>query len=371
MNRIKNPLTASLASTPRIAQTWHVPATPRKTRLAPSPTGALHLGNARTFMLNWLLARQQGWHIVLRIEDLDSPRLKTGADQQAIDDLRWLGIDWDEPAPPPIAYTQRANLFPYQKALAQLHAQQLVYPCTCTRAQIENALSAPHADEHELRYPGTCRPVNLPHGTPVQALTVTPPTSSIAKSAQTIDDDLLAMGQPRTTALRLIAPDQPITFTDQIHGQVTCNVQHQVGDFVVLSKLGYPAYQLAVVVDDARQGVTDIVRGDDLLASTARQQLLYRCLKLSPTPTYWHLPLVLGHDGRRLAKRHGDSRLASYREQGVTPEKIIGLLAYWSGLLPKCQPMSLGELLPRFDIHQLPRTPVVFTPDDHQWLIEK
>ncbi len=335
-----------------------MPTTQRKTRLAPSPTGALHLGNARTFMLNWLLARQKGWQIVLRIEDLDSPRLKTGADQQAIDDLRWLGIDWNEPAPPNIAYTQRADLSPYQQALARLHDQQLIYPCTCTRAQIENALSAPHADEHELRYPGTCRPMNLPH------VSSPPPSTTITT------DDLLQLGHPRPTALRLIAPDQPITFTDQIHGQVTCNVQQQVGDFVVLSKLGYPAYQLAVVVDDARQGVTDIVRGDDLLGSTARQQVLYQYLNLSPTPTYWHVPLVLGHDGRRLAKRHGDSRLASYREQGVPAERIIGLLAYWSGLLPQLQPLSLRELLPCFDMQKLPRNPVVFTRDDHQWLIQ-
>ncbi|NJL31611.1 MAG: tRNA glutamyl-Q(34) synthetase GluQRS [Phycisphaerales bacterium] len=332
-----------------------------KTRLAPSPTGALHLGNARTFLINWLLARKQGWHIVMRIEDLDGPRLKQGAAEQAIDDLQWLGLDWDEPSPP-ATYTQRADLTPYLDALTHLQHLQLLYPCSCTRTQIENALSAPHADDHELRYPGTCRPENSP------ALSDSIITMHHQSQAPC---DLLTLGHDRPTALRLIIPDEPITFTDQIHGPITCNVQQQVGDFVVLTKLGYPAYQLAVVVDDARQGITHIVRGDDLLSSTARQLLLYQFLHLSPAPHYWHLPLVLGHDGKRLAKRHGDSRLAHYRSLGVPPQKILGLLACWTGLQSQPVPIDLPALLSIFDICKLPRTPAIFTPEHHQWLITK
>ncbi|MCE9589107.1 MAG: tRNA glutamyl-Q(34) synthetase GluQRS [Planctomycetes bacterium] len=302
----------------------------RTTRLAPSPTGALHLGNARTFLINWALARRNGWRIVLRIEDLDGPRVKPGADTQAIEDLAWLGLDWDLG---PVY--QRADLTPYREALDALSRKRLIYPCTCTRKELEAAQSAPHGDEHDLRYPGTCR----------------------GKTAVTAD-----------SAWRVIVPDETISFSDMIAGDYAENVQATVGDFVVATKAGLPAYQLAVVVDDARRGVTDVVRGDDLLSSAARQLWLYRMLDLTPPPRYWHLPLVLGTDGRRLAKRHGDSRVATYRAQGVTPERIIGLIAAWSGLCEWPTPMSAREFAAAFDAEKLPRTPATFRQEDHAWL---
>ena len=288
----------------------HENATTRITRLAPSPTGALHLGNARTFIINWAMARQRGWKIVFRIEDLDGPRIKEGADTQAMNDLQWLGLDWDTGPT-----WQRSDLLPYRDALEILRKKKLIYPCHCTRKDIEQAQSAPHVEDHELRYPGTCRGKNI--------------------SEQAV------------------------------------NVQQQVGDFVVSTKAGLPAYQLAVVIDDARAGVTDIVRGDDLIGSAARQLLLYEALHLQPQPRYWHLPLVLGTDGKRLAKRHGDTRLAWYRDQGVSVQRIIGLLAKWSGIVSQPQPMDAAEFLARFAIEKLSHSPVFFGAEDHAWLMQK
>jgi len=317
-----------------------LPDNQRVTRLAPSPTGALHLGNARTFMINWALARQRGWRIAMRIEDLDTPRTKEGADLEAIADLRWLGMDWDGEA-----MYQLHDLTPYRDALDQLARTGRTYPCTCTRREIEQAQSAPHEDDHELRYPGTCRPaesIPLPRRSP--------PTHA-------------------AYAVRAITPDQDITFEDQLLGPQSINVQQQVGDFVVASKAQLPAYQLAVVIDDARQGVTDVLRGDDLVRSTARQMLIYDWLERPPRPRYWHVPLVLGEDGRRLAKRHGDTRIAHYREHGVDPQRLIGLLAWWCGIREHRGPMDSTTFMERFDIERLPREPVTFTQEDDAWLM--
>ncbi|MFA7237106.1 MAG: tRNA glutamyl-Q(34) synthetase GluQRS [Phycisphaeraceae bacterium] len=319
------------------------------TRLAPSPTGALHLGNARSFIINWAMARQRGWKIALRIDDLDSPRVKRGADQQAIDDLRWLGIDWD--SGPTYQLTELPR---YQAALRQLAGRGLIYPCRCTRGEIAAAQSAPHGDEHELRYPGTCRPVE------------NRVSEDAADKEAGRDEHFFDFKLPG--AWRVIVPDERIMFDDIFHGRVETNVQQVVGDFVVATKQGLPAYQLAVVIDDATAGVTQVVRGDDLLGSTARQLLLYRLLELSPTPAYCHLPLVIGEDGRRLAKRHGDTRLSYYRQLGVPPERILGLLAGWSMPMAERRPMSAAMFGERFDLSKLPREPVIFTATDDQWL---
>lgn len=323
------------------------------TRLAPSPTGALHLGNARTFMINWAIARQRDWSIVMRIEDLDSPRVKQGADVQAVDDLRWLGMDWDAQVP-----HQLSDLTPYHDALAKLRHARHVYACTCSRREIEQAQSAPHEDDHELRYPGTCRGRS---GFGFRVSGSTEPSFSAKPEARN--------PRPDTPATRVIVPDEPIDFVDQIVGPQSINVQQQVGDFVVATKAGLPAYQLAVVVDDARQHITDVVRGDDLLGSTARQLLLYHLLELPAPKRWWHLPLVIGEDGKRLAKRHGDTRIASYREAGVRPRRVIGLLAQWCGILPSRGEMSAAEFVERFDLTALPRQAVTFTQEDHAWLV--
>ena len=305
----------------------------RITRLAPSPTGALHLGNARTFLVNWLLARQHDWRVILRIEDLDGPRIKKGADQQAIDDLRWLGIDWDDG--PIYQSSRRAR---YRAAIDQLLKARFAYPCTCTRKEVDGAASAPHAEDGAAVYPGTCR-----------------------DRFSSLDEATRVSG--RQPAIRFDTRGRTVEFTDDFSGPNRFDVERQLGDFVIAKGDGTPAYQLAVVIDDADMGVTDVVRGDDLLDSTPRQILLYQALDVPERiPRYAHLPLVVGTDGRRLAKRHGDTRLASYRDAGVTPSRVLALLASWCGVAHVADVTRAADLIGRFDLNRLPRTPIVFDP---------
>jgi glutamyl-tRNA synthetase len=302
-------------------------STPRG-RLAPSPTGAQHVGNARTYLIAWLSARSRGGSVAVRVEDIDSPRIKPGAAEQALDDLRWLGLDWDgEPV------VQTTRLARYEAALAELKRQELVYPCTCTRSDVAAAASAPHADQDGPTYPGTCS-----HRT--------------ASDAATLD---------RPFAWRFRVTDSP-AFTDLFAGEVRIDLRKAGGDFVVWKTIGTPAYQLAVVVDDAEMGVTEVVRGDDLIPSTPRQLLLYRALGLTP-PQFAHVPLVVGEDGRRLAKRHGDTRLSALRDAGVTAEKLVGLLAWSCGWQAEPEAIEARELFSRFDLAAIPPRPFVFTDD--------
>ena len=310
------------------------------TRLAPSPTGALHLGNARTFLVNWLLARQRGWKILLRIEDIDGPRIKHGAAAQLADDLRWLGLDWDEG---PVYQSSRLEC--YQRAIESLSSAGDAYPCVCTRKEVEQAASAPHAEQGVSFYPGTCR----------------------GKYA-TIEAAWQAAG--RAPAIRFRVPDQTIEFVDQFAGRRQFQVARDLGDFVIAKADGTPAYQLAVVVDDAAAGVTEVVRGDDLVDSTPRQILLYRALKMGEqVPRYFHLPLVIGPDGKRLAKRHGDTRLDHYRARGVAAERVIALLARWSGIENVPASLRAVDLIDSFRIESLPRQPIVFGPGDDAFLL--
>lgn len=329
---------------------------PPTTRLAPSPTGALHLGNALTFLVNWALARKLGWRVILRIEDLDGPRLKPGADQLAIDVLGWLGLDWDgDPV------YQSADLSPYREALERLREQGDIYPCDATRKQIEAALSAPNEGDHELRYPGPGKIAQAKRA--AEGLDAPATTAPAPGDVPLLEEDGFAW--------RLRVPDEAIAFDDTLHGRQSVNVQQHVGDFVVATKQGLPAYQLAVVVDDARQGVTHVVRGDDLLPSTARQVLLYGKLGLGDRrPAYTHLPLVYGEDGRRLAKRHGDTRLSAYRERGVPRERVVGLLAYYVGQTGDPEPMSPAEFTATLDPGRLHTRPICFTDKDDAWLLQ-
>lgn len=304
-------------------------------RLAPSPTGALHLGNARTFLVNWALARNAGWTLLMRIEDLDGPRIKPHAAAAAIDTLHWLGIDHDGPV-----LTQSEDLSCYRQAMSRLSARGVLYACQLTRRQIQQAASAPQEKGHELRCPAELRPA---------------------------DPQAFQFSHDESNYRFMVAPET-ISIEDQFAGPSTHTPHREVGDFVVWTRRGVPAYQLAVVVDDARQGVTDVVRGDDLLPSAARQTLLYRALGLTP-PRWWHLPLLRGPDGRRLAKRHGDTRIEHYRQQGTTPERIIGLLAEYCGVPGPRREMSAADFRARFDLDRLPRQPVTFTQADHQWLL--
>jgi glutamyl-tRNA synthetase len=317
------------------------PALTPTTRLAPSPTGALHLGNARTFLLTWVLARQRGWRIVLRVEDLDTPRVKPGTIDAAIDTLRWLGVDWDEG---PII--QSAHLPDHRRAMQTLAGRRLVYPSSASRAAVEEAaaalaVSAPQEGAHDVAYPASLRPAVRP-----------------------------AVFEDNGSNWRLVVEPVSTSVNDEVAGPRIFDVSTIVGDFVVWTKRGTPSYQLAVVVDDHRQGVTHVVRGDDLLDSAARQMLLYAALGLGPPPAYLHLPLVVGPDGRRLAKRHGDTRVDVYRSGGVTAERVIGLIAYWSGVSACRASMSAQELRHGFRLDTLPRGPVSFTPEDDAWLLD-
>jgi len=311
----------------------------RITRLAPSPTGALHLGNARTFLVNYLLARRRGWRVLMRVEDLDGPRVKKGAAEQMLDELAWLGLEWSGPV-----VRQSDRRAAYQAALQQLIDAGAAYPCTCSRKDVRLAASAPHPEEAGGAYPGTCR-------------------GRFASAEEA------AARTGRAPAWRVRTGDAAIAFTDGLAGRQRFDLSRTCGDFVVFRSEGSAAYQLAVVVDDAASGVDAIVRGDDLLESAARQIHLRRLLRLGPEPRYWHLPLVVGEDGRRLAKRHGDTRLAAYRRRGATPQRILGLLGAWCGLLDRRRETSMDELLERFDLARLPTGPVVFSPADEAFLL--
>ncbi|MBI3412098.1 MAG: tRNA glutamyl-Q(34) synthetase GluQRS [Planctomycetes bacterium] len=299
-------------------------------RLAPSPTGSQHLGNARTYLIAWLSARSRGGEIVLRIEDIDSPRVKPWATEQLFDDLRWLGLDWDGPI---LVQTQRLAL--YEQALEKLKAGELVYPCACTRGDIERAASAPHLDHEGPVYPGTCAP------------------------RQAADSNRF---MHRPFAWRMRTEKRTMTWNDSFLGETSLQFDEIGGDFVVWKSAGMPAYQLAVVVDDANQGITEVVRGDDLVPSTPRQLWLYESLGLAP-PGFVHVPLVVGPDGRRLAKRHGDARLSTFRAAGVGAEDVIGLLAWSCGWQESARAISARELIPRFTLDSIPRRPFVLEPD--------
>ena len=309
-------------------------AVPVVGRLAPSPTGALHLGNARTFLLAWLSARSRGGRVSLRIEDIDGPRVKPEATAAAVEDLRWLGLDWDGEV-----VVQSTRLPVYAEAAQRLVAMGLAYPCVCTRKEVEEAASAPHEGAHAVTndgavYPGTCR----------------------GKFAS-VEDAKEQTG--RDAALRFRVDVAEVPFDDRFCGAQRGAVQ---GDFVVQKRDGGPAYQLAVVVDDAAFGVTEVVRADDLLPSTPRQLLLYRALGLRE-PSFAHVPLVVGHDGLRLAKRHGDTSLRHLREGGASAGAVVGFLARSCGLRATASLCAASELLADFDFARLPKGPV--RGDDH------
>ena len=259
-------------------------------RLAPSPTGYLHLGHAATFWLAQERCRAQGGALVLRIENLDRERCRPEYTAALVDDLRWYGLEWQEG---PYVQSERIGL--YLEAWRTLAASGAIYPCICTRRDVERAARAPHAGEHEAIYPGTCRPSQ-----PVP-----------------VDSDT-----PGTVNWRFRAPlGEQVTFEDGRAGRQKCQVGEDFGDFLLWRKDGTPAYQLAVVVDDAVMGITEVVRGEDLLLATAQQILLYRALGRE-VPAFYHAPLVLGEDGRRLAKRSGAHSLRALREAGVDPATL-------------------------------------------------
>ncbi len=301
-------------------------------RLAPSPTGHLHLGHARSFLLAWWSARSQGGRVVLRIEDLDVERCRPEYINDCERDLEWLGLDWD--VGPRL---QSDGLEEILAAANRLVEEGFAYPCVCTRGDIKASSTAPHEGETEWRYPGTCRGFY-----------------------QSRSEAAAQSGRP--AALRFRVEPGLVTVNDAVAGARTFDVFSDVGDFPILRRNESPAYQLAVVVDDARDGVTEVLRGDDLLASGARQQLLYRALDL-PVPRWVHVPLVADDQGRRLAKRADDFSLHDLRLRGVDPRKLVAWVAKSVGCA--CDDTATAhEILPLFQLERLPKQRVSASPSD-------
>lgn len=320
-------------------------------RLAPSPTGALHLGNARTFLIAWLSVRGRGGSLALRMEDLDHPKVKPGAAEAALADLRWLGLDWDEGPDvggPCAPYVQSARLPLYARALARLRDAGLVYTCVCTRRDVAHGQSAPHADEAGTRYDGACRGRFASYEAACQWRRA---HLSGAAAAQLAPAQLPAWRFHATGAT---------SFEDGCHGAQRADTARDDGDFVIARHPQGAGYMLAAVVDDATMGIDEVLRGDDLLPATHRQLHLYRALGWQP-PRFIHVPLVVSEEGRRLAKRHGDTRIAALRRQGVPAARVVGLLAWWCGWAQWGEELMPRDLLARYDLKLLPRTPAVLT----------
>ncbi len=294
----------------------------RDGRYAPSPSGDLHLGNLRTALLAWLFARSQGARFLVRIEDLDPDRSKPEFADRQLADLRALGLDWDEEGRL-LRQAERTDV--YAEAIRALERAELVYECYCTRAEIREAASAPHGELPEGHYPGTCR-----------ALT---------------DAERERRRSERPAALRVAADGTRIKFSDRLRGDCA----GVVDDFVVRRNDGVHGYNLAVVVDDSAQGIGEVVRGRDLLDSTPRQIWLAGALGLPTISSWAHVPLVLGPDGKRLAKRSGSATLAGRRALGASDADARAALAASLGLCHPDERPSPAQLLARFDPMQLPR----------------
>lgn len=296
-------------------------------RYAPSPSGDLHLGNLRTALIAWLQARAAGSRFVLRVEDLDAGRSRERYVDSQLKDLRALGLDWDGET-----VRQSARADRYEEALGRFRDDGRLYECFCTRAEIRQAVTAPHGPGAEGHYPGTCRELS-----------------------EAVRAEHVAAG--RRPALRVRADGTSATIEDRLAGPVTAVVD----DFVVRRGDGTHAYNLAVVVDDADQGIEEVVRGDDLLDTTPRQAWLARELSLAGPAAYVHVPLVLGPDGTRLAKRHGAVTLRDRLGAGETAADVLRVLAATLGRAPDAPgPQTAADLLEGWDLGALPRKPVPF-----------
>ena len=290
-------------------------------RFAPSPSGRMHLGNAFSCLLAWLSARAAGGRVILRHEDLDPARCRRDYADQIEDDLRWLGLDWDEGGSQGGSqYYQSRRKEIYEQYLAALEEKGLVYPGCCTRAAL-HAASAPHAADGTPIYSGACRELS--------------PRQRQERAAL------------RRPALRAMVPAEMVCFRDGLQGQCSFQLQKECGDFILRRSDGVFAYQLAVVVDDGLMGVNQVVRGRDLLPSTPWQLWLQEQLGF-PRPEYYHVPLLLAADGRRLSKRDGDMDLGAIRASGVSPQSLTGKLAFLAGITDREEALLPRELIPLF-----------------------
>lgn len=312
------------------------PARPTVTgRFAPSPSGRMHLGNVYAALMAWLSVRSQGGRMVLRIEDLDDRCRRGRWDALLIEDLEWLGLDWDEG---PVYQSDRLDR--YERAFEALRAQGLLYPCFCSRAEL-HAASAPHASDGTPIYAGTCRGLSA--------------------------EDVARRRAERPGAWRLRVPsaDDPrgdVAFTDRVYGPQHETLARDCGDFLVRRSDGVFAYQLAACVDDAEMGVNEVVRGRDLLGSSARQMYLQDLLDL-PHPAYAHVPLLVTADGRRLSKRERDCDLGELRARFGTPEALLGMVAHAAGIAPDARPRSAGDLVELFSWEAVRRHPANLVVD--------
>ena len=313
-------------------------------RYAPSPTGQMHLGNASSALLAWLSIRSRNGTFVMRMEDLDRNRVRAGLAEQILEDLAWLGLTWDEgpgSGGPHDPYDQWSRREKYREAFSKLVAAGFLYRCFCSRKDIASAASAPQAPGDELRYPGTC--------------------SSLAPE----EARRRAEAAVRHAWRFRVEPGCRLGFEDLMHGRWGDD-QPSPGDFVVWRSDEVPAYQLAVVVDDAEMRMDEVVRGDDLLPSTARQLLLYRAFGWTP-PAFGHVPLLLGTDGVRLSKRHEGITLRELRDRGLGAEQIVGRLAHILGLRPGPEPVPASSLVEGFSWTQLSPAPNGIVVDPHSW----
>ena len=289
-------------------------------RYAPSPTGPLHLGNLRTALLSWLHVRMQDGIFLLRIDDLDAPRNVEGGIDHICKDLEWLGLDWDNHSAAALSsHTQSHRNHFYQQAFEKVLQSDLVFECSCSRKDITQAASAPHSGGSVSIYPGTCRKGPLKPDRPL--------------------------------AWRFKVVSEVIESKDQLMGPIKENPINTSGDFVIKRKDGVFAYQFASVVDDGLMGVTDVLRGADLLDSTARQICLFKSLGFD-IPRFWHVPLMNDQQGQKLSKRDGSSDLRSFKKQGMGPEEVVGHLAYSCGLIPEDSAISCQDLLAGLDMHR-------------------
>ena len=307
--------------------------TPIVGRFAPSPSGRMHLGNVFTALMSWLSVRSRGGRWILRIEDLDPQRSKPEHARRICDDLDWLGLDWDEGGVdgrgPNGPYCQSLRHDIYARYLERLRATGLCYPCTCTRADIL-ATQAPHASDGRVVYGGRCRPAVLP----------------------------APWHEPeRPAAVRLWTSGRTVSFTDRTYGKRTVRLDRETGDFILRRADGAWAYQLAVVVDDASMGVTEVVRGADLLDSSAQQIYLYELLGLQ-APEYAHVPLICNAEGHRLSKRDAGTDMESLRRE-MSPRRLVGHLAALAGLVAPGTEITPAELARSFSWSRLPATPAI------------